>query len=273
MNQQLWQDIRIPTDTEDLAWEVLHENSKASRYNPITPPEVVRARMNELLETLSFDQYPSIPLPTSFTPMQLSLTEAITNRTTARSMQPCLLTLENIATLFHYAYGINRSNQETVFPRPFRMVPSGGALYPLELFFHNAQGGELSAGLYHYNPLKHALSFLRYGDDSRHLSQAMVQGNLALDASMMIFITAMFERSTFKYGDRGYRFTCIEAGHVAQNINLVCTAMGLGCVNIGGYYDRQIDSLLGLDGLIQSTIYMIAIGQTGEDTATVTSDV
>jgi SagB-type dehydrogenase family enzyme len=77
----------------------------------------------------------------------------------------------------------------------------------------------------------------------------------------MVFITALFQRSTFKYGPRGYRFAFLEAGHVAQNINLASTAMGLGSVNICGYFDREIDELLGIDGLKHSTIYMIGIGK------------
>jgi SagB-type dehydrogenase family enzyme len=78
---------------------------------------------------------------------------------------------------------------------------------------------------------------------------------------MLIFVTAMFKRSTFKYGNRGYRFALLEAGHVAQNINLVTTGLGLGSVNICGYFDRQVDDLLDLDGVTHSTIYIIAIGK------------
>jgi SagB-type dehydrogenase family enzyme len=78
---------------------------------------------------------------------------------------------------------------------------------------------------------------------------------------MVIFITSVFERSVFKYGDRGYRFIFLEAGHVAQNINLVAYGLGLASVNIGGFLDRRVDDFLGLDGLTHSTIYMIAIGE------------
>jgi SagB-type dehydrogenase family enzyme len=88
----------------------------------------------------------------------------------------------------------------------------------------------------------------------------LVQPELAQGASLIIFLTAIFERSIFKYKERGYRYILLEAGHVAQNLNLVANAFGLGCVNIGGYFDREIDDLLDLDGVTHSTIYMIAIG-------------
>jgi SagB-type dehydrogenase family enzyme len=146
------------------------------------------------------------------------------------------------------------------FPRPFRTVPSAGAMYPLEIYFHNAHVEGLKAGLYHYNSAMNHVCILREGDESRGIGAAVVQPQIVHNASLIVFITAMFERTTYKYGDRGYRFVLLEAGHVAQNINLVVNGLGLGCVNLGGYFDRQIDDLLGLDGVTHSTIYMIAVG-------------
>jgi SagB-type dehydrogenase family enzyme len=92
----------------------------------------------------------------------------------------------------------------------------------------------------------------------------VVQNTIPQAASLTIFITALFERTVFKYGERGYRFILLEAGHVAQNINLVAAALGLGCLNIGGFFDREIDDFLSLDGITHSTIYMIAIGKRRE---------
>jgi len=37
--------------------------------------------------------------------------------------------------------------------------------------------------------------------------------------------------------------------------------LGFGCLDIRGFYDREIDELLGVDGLSYSTIYMGAIGR------------
>ena len=64
----------------------------------------------------------------------------------------------------------------------------------------------------------------------------MLQPEIGMTATILIFITALFERSTFKYQDRGYRYTLLEAGHVAQNLNLVANALGYGAVNIGGFF-------------------------------------
>ena len=72
----------------------------------------------------------------------------------------------------------------------------------------------------------------------------------------MIFVAAVFGRTRFKYGVRGYRFALLEAGHVGQNVLLAATALGLGAVPLGGYYDRLTDEFLGLDGVNESTLYI-----------------
>jgi SagB-type dehydrogenase family enzyme len=260
MTDAKWQELCFPSKSDNETWELFHENSKTGKLDDFLPQESIRARMNALLESLPYNLYPEIPLPTPPAALSRPIGEVLLSRVTARTLKRVPLGLEQIGAILHYSYGLTRDNKDTVFPRPFRVVPSGGALYPLEIFLHSSNGNELEAGLYHYDPLRNSLRLLVDGDMSRKISEAMVQREVAMDISMTVFITAMFERSTFKYGNRGYRFVFLEAGHVAQNMNLTATALGLGCVNIGGFFDADIDALLGLDGLTHSTIYMQGIG-------------
>jgi len=258
---KFWQGILLPQEDEELAWELFHENSKVARHSGALSKEEVRARMNEFHESLPFHGYPVVDLPRTLFPLNLPLDEVLVTRVSVREFNPCSLSLESLATILHYAYGVTRDNEGTLFPRPLRIVPSGGALYPLEIFFHTINATGLDVGLYHYNPMMNNLRLLCKGDLTRRIAGAMVYPNLVVNASVIFFLTAIFERSVFKYGNRGYRFILLEGGHVAQNVNLVANALGLGSVNIGGYFDREIDDLLGLDGITHSTIYMIAIGK------------
>ena len=260
MAEDLWQEILLPS-AGDQVWELFHENSKIGSYGNALSSEEVQARMNEFHESLPFDGYPVVNLPRTVPRLKLHLDEAIASRTSVRELMPCSLSLESLTALLRLAYGVTRDNKGTSFPRSFRVVPSGGALYPLEIFLYSAHIEGLRAGLYHYNPTKNHLCLLREEDASRTISETVVQPNIVLGSCLVIFITSVFERSVFKYGDRGYRFIFLEAGHVAQNINLVAYGIGLASVNIGGFLDRRVDDFLGLDGLTHSTIYMIAIGE------------
>jgi SagB-type dehydrogenase family enzyme len=192
----------------------------------------------------------------------MPLGQAIVGRVTPKHIEPGPITLEALASILFAGCGVTRSNESTAFLRPFRTAPSGGGLFPLELYISTKHVPGIAAGLYHFSPPDQALRQLRAGDFSHDLARAFVefQTHLAHDASLIVIVTAMFQRTTFKYGARGYRFVLLEAGHVAQNINLACTALGVGCYNIGGFYDQAVDRFLGIDGLNQATIYMMAIG-------------
>ena len=265
MSRKVWDKARLPAGPERQNWESFHENSKLSSHEPPLSNEQVRAFMTGTWESMPYDGYPEVELPLERYPFSMSVTEAITSRVTARAMRPCELSLMELATFLQYSYGVTRSNEDTVYPRPFRVVPSGGAMYPLEIFVHSANVEGLPAGIYHFNPTDSKLRRFVDGDQSRALSESMAQPNLPLDTGALFFLTAVFERSTTKYGDRGYRFTLLEAGHVAQNLNIVASALGIGSVNIGGFFDRKIDAILGLDGLTHSTIYMVGIGEKEEE--------
>jgi SagB-type dehydrogenase family enzyme len=139
-------------------------------------------------------------------------------------------------------------------------VPSGGALYPLELYLYAASVDGLERGLYHCDPLDGELDVLRTADLSEDVRHCLVQADLASGAAAIVFVTAVFERTTFKYGDRGYRFALLEAGHLAQNFCLAATAAGLASAPIGGYADRDVDRLLAVDGVTESTVYVLLLG-------------
>jgi SagB-type dehydrogenase family enzyme len=264
-----WAEIVLPSGDPNHVWELFHENSKTGRFEAHPPDEFVVAQMKELHESLPYDGYPEIELPQDLSPMPVSLGQAIVDRVSCRQMEPAEISMADLATLLYCAYGVTRSNENSIYTRPFRTVPSGGGLYPLEIYFNTAHVAGLEPGLYHYNAVRHRIYRLREGDLALDVADGLVQKNLAVDASIVFFLTAMFDRSVFKYGDRGYRFVMLEAGHVAQNLNLVACGLGLGSLNIGGYFDRRIDDFLGLDGVTHSTIYMVAVGKsvTTEDVA------
>jgi len=268
MTQPNWKDLVLPKGNEDLLYEFFHENSKIGRHTQNPPLSDVRDQLEHLHPSLLYEGYPRIDLPSSSVIPDISLFRVMESRISIRSFTYSTLSLKDLAVILHYSYGVTRACDETHLPRGFRMVPSGGGLYPLEIYLHTAQLENTQPGLFHYNPEHNSLRQVRAGNATQEISQAMVQPEIGLKASVLIFITAFFERSTFKYQDRGYRFILIEAGHVAQNLNLVSNALGYGSVNIGGFFDREIDDLLGLDGVTHSTMYMIAIGKQSFDTET-----
>ncbi len=117
-----------------------------------------------------------------------------------------------------------------------------------------------NAGVYHFDPLRHALEVVSTGLAPGRLAALSTYPDIVEPCSALLLIAAVFGRTRFKYGQRGYRFAVLEAGHVGQNVMLAATALGLGAVPLGGFYDRPTDELLELDGVNESTLYAIALG-------------
>ena len=254
-------------DSETPLWELFHENSKTNHYErhptfTLWPSDAaVVQMMKQLYRVKPYDDFPKFPLPSQFPPSKYTFEDIVQQRESARGFGPDDIPLDWLAKVLFMSYGITRSNEGTIFPRPFRAVPSGGALYPLEIYLYPFRVDGLEQGLYHYNSEAHLLNLLRSTDDKSRLLSAFVQPELVRNAAVLILITAIFSRTLFKYGDRGYRFVMIEAGHLAQNAILTAGGLGLNIAPVGGYMDREIDSYLGVDGLNESTIYALVLGQ------------
>ena len=266
MTLQAVEHLILDSDHE-MVWELFHENSKMSFVDPhpvyrLWPSDAsIAAAMSMLHRVKQYDDYPKIALRREWPAARVGLDAAIGLRQTARAFGPDPIELDQLAKVLWMSYGVSRDDEEASLPRPFRTVPSGGALYPLELYIYASRVEHLKTGLYHYDPEGHSLDVLREEDETTRVARCMVQQDLVEGAAAVIFISAIFARSTFKYGDRGYRFVLLEAGHLAQNANLAAQGIGLATANIGGYADRLVDRYLDLDGLNESTVYVLLLGE------------
>lgn len=146
-------------------------------------------------------------------------------------------------------------------PQPVRAAPSGGAVYPLEVYLVVAAVDGLDAGIYHYAIDRHALELLRSGTFGEVLVSAASDHATFTRAAVTLVLAGIFGRSHFKYGERGYRFTLLEAGHICQNMLLTVTELGLGAVPVGGFIDEDVNALIDLDGVDESVLYLIPVGR------------
>jgi len=188
-----------------------------------------------------------IILPESRLKSDISLEEALKSRRSKRQFQAKDLKLEDISQILWAAQGITETGTG------FRTAPSAGALYPLELFVVK------SDGLFHYIPEGHKLEKLGSSDLRTELMKASLLQKSISEAPVNIIITAIYERTTVKYGSRGIRYVHIEAGHVCQNILLQATALGLGAVPIGAFYDDNVQKVLNLSEEY-IPLYIIPVG-------------
>jgi SagB-type dehydrogenase family enzyme len=255
-----------PPDVDDLA-EAFHEASKIGPFQIGRQMEGTnRLDASPDLQLSSMRAVKrhgrnAIPLPAPAV-LDRTLGEAIDGRRSQRAFANGPIAFDALAALLNAGYGVTGAFErpDDSLPLPLRAVPSGGALYPLDLYAAALRVGDLEPGLYHFDPLTAGLEVIQLGLTAEALAELLTHPDVVSSCAVLLFIAAIFGRTRFKYGLRGYRFALLEAGHVAQNILLATTALGLGAVPFGAFYDRRTDAFLGLDGVNESTLYAIAVG-------------
>ncbi|UCG39336.1 MAG: SagB/ThcOx family dehydrogenase [bacterium] len=185
----------------------------------------------------------------------LSVREAMARRRTVRQFSDRMLREEQLMGVLWAAQGITDRS------RGFRTTPSAGALYPLETFAllgPKAVAG-LAQGVYSYQPRTTVIE--RIGDeDSRiPLAEACLGQTWLAGAPVCLVISAVYGRTTAKYGERGVRYVAIEAGCAAQNVFLLAESMGLSAGIVGAFEDGKVKDLVG-DATAADPLLVMPVG-------------
>jgi len=183
----------------------------------------------------------------------VSIEEALLKRRSVREYTGEPLTLQEVSQLLWAAQGITD-------PRGFRTAPSAGGLYPLEVYVVVGDVEDLATGVYRYRPQEHELVKLLGEDKRTEIAEAALGQAWVEEAAVDMVITAVYERTTVKYGDRGIRYVHMEAGHAAQNLCLQATAMNLGAVTVGAFHDEEVKEVLDLPEN-ERPLYIIPVGR------------
>ena len=204
-----------------------------------------------------YKEYPKarrVKLPTP-TFSGKTVEQAIHERRSHRQFTKRALTLKELARLLVSADGLTDKDEE------LRAAPSGGALYPIELYVtaHDIEG--IDSGLYHFQVKDTSLELVKAGDFSDSVHVASNEQETVGASPCTIIMTARFDRSTKKYADRGYRYTYMESGAICQNIYLQATSMGMGTVAVGAFNDDALNALLEIDGRSEAALLMMPVGR------------
>ena len=207
-----------------------------------------------------YKQYPDaekIELPQPVHAHGPSLDEVIRARRSVRSYSGEGVSMDQLSYALWASTGIRARDRG----HELRTAPSAGALYPIETYLvvNNVEG--VGEGVYHYNIREHSLELLKPGDFAEAAAQAALGQDMCADCAVVFVWTAVFQRMKWKYGQRAYRYVYLDAGHIAENLALAATGLGLGSCQIGALYDDEVNELIGVDGADESVVYMSAVGK------------
>jgi SagB-type dehydrogenase family enzyme len=182
---------------------------------------------------------------------KVSLEEAIVQRRAQRVFLQKELSLQQISQLLWAAQGVTGKRQEDDVD--LRSAPSAAAKYPMDVYVLTA------GGVFHYVSKGHCLGTVKKEDLRIALSDLAGRKQIIRSAPVTFVITAVYERVTQRFGERGTMYVHIEAGHIAQNIHLQAVALGLASVPMGAFEEEKVKELLSLPAE-RRPIYMIPVG-------------
>ena len=142
---------------------------------------------------------------------------------------------------------------------PLKTSPSAGSRHPIETYAVILNVREIPAGIYRYAPDRHELDVI--GNAAADVCKLLPQQPWFAEASVVVFFTAVFERTLWKYEyARAYRAVLLEAGHVCQTFLLTATSLGLAPFSTMAVDDAAVEALLGVDGVSEAVLYAAGAG-------------
>ena len=195
-------------------------------------------------------------LPSPKTDGNVSVEKALANRRSHRTFQNKTIQAEQLSQILWAACGITQPRSGTP---DLRTAPSAGARYPLEIYaiIGNVEG--IEPGVYRYISVAHKIVRTIDADVRDVLCEAALGQRMIKEAPASVFYSAVFERTTAIYKERGRGFVYMELGHSAQNIYLQAESLQLGTCAIGAFTDSRVKQVLKLPAN-EEPLYIMPIG-------------
>jgi SagB-type dehydrogenase family enzyme len=252
-----------------------------SKWGRFKAPALTDKQLIELTYQDKFKRYreaEQVPLPKKLKEIEKPFANIIMTRKSIRSYSGSPIDVNELSTIVYLSRGVTRttpltkewlkamnissiSHIDETLKVYKNVTPSGGALYPIEVYLAIFNVNGIEKGLYHYYPVGHLLEKIKFGDFREELEECFITKETIQSANFVFLMTAVFNRNQVKYGERGYRYTLFEAGHIAQNVYLSSNAMDIGAVALGGFNDDLLNDFLGIDGEEESAIYALVLGK------------
>ena len=180
-------------------------------------------------------------------------------RTSQRFYRDEEMSLEQLSFLLWATQGVKSIRGDHY--ATLRTVPSGGARHAFETYLAVRKVAGLSAGVYHYLPLEHALEPVGPLENPREQITAAMHGQKWAGGCAVAFLYSFGPyRAEWRYSTSAHRVALIDAGHVVQNLYLACEAVACGTCAVAAIDQTVADALCCLDGKEEFIVYAAPVG-------------
>ncbi|UKO96398.1 SagB/ThcOx family dehydrogenase [Nostoc sp. UHCC 0870] len=179
----------------------------------------------------------------------------IHKRRSTRAYNGDELSLDELKALLDFTYQFPNYLDQNLDP-----APDYFDLNLIQTFIAVCGVKGLETGCYYYAPKAQELRQIRFKNFRRELHFLCLGQELGRDAAAVLFHTADLKSAIAQYGDRVYRYLHMDAGHLGQRLNLAATQLNLGVSGIGGFFDDQVNEVLGIPA-DEAVIYITTLGR------------
>ncbi|MCC6149766.1 MAG: SagB/ThcOx family dehydrogenase [Planctomycetes bacterium] len=179
----------------------------------------------------------------------------ILRRRSTRHLSGEGLNLRELSDLLAFAYRPDLLAGEDAQPRYF---DSG----LLETFLVVRDVTGVAPGVYYFAPRHMELRPIKQGIFREEVFHIALGQELARDAACVMIHTADLVAAVARYGNRAYRYLHLDAGHIGQRVNLGAIRSRLGVSGIGGFFDNEVNALLGIPER-ELCVYITCLGKPG----------
>lgn len=197
----------------------------------------------------------TITTPINWGEKLADLDQTIYKRRSTRAYSGDNLTFDELKALLDFTYQPQNYIDQNLDPHPDYFD-----LNLIQTFIAVSGVKGLDAGCYYYAPKAQELRQIRFKNFRRELHFLCLGQELGRDAAAVLFHTADLKSAIAQYGDRVYRYLHLDAGHLGQKINLAAIKLNLGVSGIGGFFDDQVNEVLGIPA-DEAVIYITTLGR------------
>ncbi|HEY8910217.1 MAG TPA: SagB/ThcOx family dehydrogenase [Desulfosporosinus sp.] len=199
-----------------------------------------------------------LPRPSEIITEFVDVRKTIEQRKSVRNYSELPLTVDQLSYLLWCTQGVKEVFQGR---STLRNVPSAGARHAFEtyLLINNVEG--ITPGVYRFLVMEHSLICVSLDKDiADKITKACLNQTFVKSCAVTFIWSAVPYRMNWRYGERGYRYLYLDAGHVCQNLYLSAESINCGTCAIAAYSDDELNQILGLDGKEQFVIYLATVG-------------
>lgn len=202
-----------------------------------------------------------LPLPDPRTGR--GLLARLLRRESIREMSGAPVSSRQVADILFAGLGVRAVIRDPVQgDLPLKLAPSGGARNPIDGYLLSIGVDGIPPGAYRYSGLRRDLEPVGRPPPLPAAADLLGGQPWAEGAAAVVFLVASLGRAMWKYEHPlSLRMVLLEAGHIAQNLLVAASDLGLASWPSGAISDSRVEELLGIGGPDRAVLYAVVLGR------------